>query len=115
MAKRLKESREFRESMNKRLLGQSNLKVNRFFTLDTKAHENGALVAWAREIAGSQASRVIRCGDCVAYRVIRGKEWGLRRVPMFEVLNVGRIVRRIDRDPVRLAVTLLDELEQDED
>lgn len=50
--------------MNNRILDQGNLQVNRFFTSDTKACEDGALEARTEEIAGLTASLVLRCDDC---------------------------------------------------
>ncbi|RMF75970.1 MAG: carboxymuconolactone decarboxylase family protein, partial [Planctomycetota bacterium] len=38
MSERLRGFREFRERMNKRILSQKNLNINRFFTLDAKAY-----------------------------------------------------------------------------
>lgn len=116
MTERLKEFREFRESMNKRILDQGNLQVNRFFTLDTKAYEDGALDARTKEIAGLAASLVLRCDDCIGYHVIRAKELGLTREQIFEVFNVGLIVGGSIVIPhLRRAVALLDELEANED
>ena len=43
MTERLETIRRFREAMNQRTLDQGNLQTNRFFTLDGKAYEGGAL------------------------------------------------------------------------
>ena len=43
MSERLKQFREFREKMNARILDSGNLEIKRFFALDTRAYEAGAL------------------------------------------------------------------------
>ena len=112
MAQRLKAFREYREKMNQRILSAGNLPINRFFTLDSKAYEDGALDARTKEIAGLSASPVLRCDDCIAYHVIRCKELGVSNEQLFEVLNVGLIVGGSIVIPhLRRAVELLDEID----
>ena len=108
---RLEEFRTFRERMNERILAAGNLNINRFFTLDGKAYEDGALDERTKEIAGLSASLVLRCDDCIAYHVIRCKELGVSDAQLFEVLNVGLIVGGSIVIPhLRRAVDLLDEI-----
>jgi AhpD family alkylhydroperoxidase len=97
--------------MNERILGQKNVSINRFFTLDTKAYEPGALDVLTKEFAGLAASMVLRCDDCVSYHVIRCRELGASDEQLFEVFNVGLIVGGSIVIPhLRRAVALLDEL-----
>lgn len=111
MSDRLQQFREFRERMNKRILEANHLGINRFFTLDTKAYEDGALDARTKEIAGLVGSLVLRCDDCIAYHVIRCKELGVSDAQLFEAFNVGLIVGGSIVIPhLRRAVDLLDEL-----
>jgi AhpD family alkylhydroperoxidase len=111
MASGLKQFREFREKMNERILNQKHLGINRFFSLDGKAYEAGALDERTKEVAGLAASMVLRCDDCIAYHVIRCKELGLTDEQMFEAFNVGLIVGGSIVIPhLRRAVELLDEL-----
>lgn len=113
MKNRLAEFREFRERMNKKILAEDHLAINRFFTLDAKAYEDGALDAKTKEIAGLAASMVLRCDDCIAYHVIRCRELGLTRRELFEVFNVGLVVGGSIVIPhLRRAVALLDEIEE---
>lgn len=111
MAGRLQEFREFREKMNKRILEAKNLNINRFFTLDGNAYEDGALDKRTKEFAGLAASMVLRCDDCIAYHVIRCKELGASDDEVMEIFNVGLIVGGSIVIPhLRRAVALLDEL-----
>ncbi len=114
MSSRLKQFREYRERMNQRILAANHLGINRFFTLDTKAYENGALDAKTKELAGLAASLVLRCDDCISYHVIRCKELGATNAELFEILNVGLIVGGSIVIPhLRRAVDLLDELDRE--
>jgi AhpD family alkylhydroperoxidase len=112
MGNRLKEFREFREKMNKRILAAKNLNINRFFTLDGKSYEPGALDALTKELAGLTASMVLRCDDCIAYHVIRCKELGATNEQLLEIFNVALIVGGSIVIPhLRRAVSLLDEID----
>lgn len=112
MSSRLREFREFREKMNERILAAKNLNINRFFTLDGKAYEPGALDALTKEFAGLSASLVLRCDDCIAYHVIRCREHGATREQVMEVFNVGLIVGGSIVIPhLRRAMALLDEID----
>ena len=112
MSERLKQFREYREKMNERILAAKNLPINRFFTLDGRAYEDGALDARTKELAGLSASMVLRCDDCIAYHVIRCKELGVTNEQLFEIFNVGLIVGGSIVIPhLRRAVELLDEID----
>lgn len=114
MTDRLKKFRTFREKMNERILSQKHLGISRFFTLDTKAYEEGTLDVKTKEIAGLAASMVLRCDDCIAYHVIRCRELGVTEEQLFEVFNVGLIVGGSIVVPhLRRAVALLDELREE--
>jgi len=111
MSERLTHFRETRERMNERILAAKNLTINRFFTLDGKTYEDGALDTRTKEIAGLAASMVLRCDDCIAYHLIRCKELGLSNAQLFEAFSVGLIVGGSIVIPhLRRAVALLDEL-----
>ena len=91
-ASALEEFRVFRERMNKEILDENNLVVNRFFALDGRAYEAGALDVRTKELLGLVASLVLRCDDCVTYHLVRCREEGLHRAEIFECLSVGLIV-----------------------
>ena len=112
MGDRLTQFREFREKMNERIHEAGNLNINRFFTLDGRAYEPGAVDALAKEFAGLSASMVLRCDDCIAYHVIRCRELGATADQLMEIFNVGLIVGGSIVIPhLRRAVALLDELD----
>ena len=88
----LEEFRHFRERMNTEILDENNLVINRFFNLDGKAYEAGALDVRTKELLGLVASLVLRCDDCVTYHLVRCAEEGISREEMFEACSIGLIV-----------------------
>jgi AhpD family alkylhydroperoxidase len=88
----LSEFRAFRERMNAEILGENNLVINRFFALDGRAYETGALDVRTKELLGLVSSLVLRCDDCVTYHLVRCAEEGLARGEIFEAMSIGLIV-----------------------
>jgi AhpD family alkylhydroperoxidase len=111
MADRLEEFRRFRERMNERILAADNLEIKRFFALDTRTYEAGALPVKTKELLGLVASMVLRCDDCITYHVIRCKEEGVTDAEFFETFSVGLVVGGSIVIPhLRRAVDMLDRL-----
>ena len=88
----LEEFRKFRERMNSEILAENNLVINRFFALDARTYEAGALDVRTKELLGLVASLVLRCDDCVTYHLVRCAEEGITRPEIFESLSVGLVV-----------------------
>ena len=88
----LEEFRKYRERMNSEILGENNLVINRFFALDTRTYEAGALEVKTKELLGLVASLVLRCDDCVTYHLVRCAEEGVSRDEIFETFSVGLVV-----------------------
>jgi AhpD family alkylhydroperoxidase len=88
----LEEFRSFRERMNDRILGSGNLEIRRFFALDSRAYEPGALDAATKELLGLAASLVLRCDDCITYHVIRAVEEGASDAQIQETFSIGLVV-----------------------
>lgn len=108
---RLAEFRAFRERMNARILEAGNLEIRRFFALDDRAYQEGALDRRTKELLGLVASLVLRCDDCISYHVIRCREEGVSEEELFETLSIGLVVGGSIVIPhLRRAVALLDEL-----
>ena len=108
----LAEFRAFREKMNAEILGENNLVVNRFFALDGRAYEHGALDVKTKELLGLVASLVLRCDDCVTYHLVRCAEEGVSRAEIFDTLGIGLIVGGSITIPhMRRAVARWSELE----
>lgn len=113
---RLEEFRKFRERMNERILSADNLDIRRFFALDSRVYEAGALPTKTKELLGLVASLVLRCDDCVSYHVVRCAEEGVSDDEFFEAFSVGLVVGGSIVIPhLRRAVATLDELRQEPD
>jgi AhpD family alkylhydroperoxidase len=108
----LAEFRAFRERMNAEILDEGNLVVNRFFALDTRAYEAGALDVKTKELLGLVASLVLRCDDCVTYHLVRCAEERVTRSEVFDTLSIGLVVGGSIVIPhLRRAVARWDDLE----
>jgi AhpD family alkylhydroperoxidase len=86
------EFEEFRARMNEVILGAGNLTLNRFFALDSRAYEPGALGAKTKEMLGLVSSLVLRCDDCITYHILRCHEEGVTREEFLEIFAVGLVV-----------------------
>jgi AhpD family alkylhydroperoxidase len=107
----LEEFRKFREKMNERILTAENLEIRRFFALDSRVYETGALDSKTKELLGLVASLVLRCDDCITYHVVRCLEEGVTEKEMFETFSVGLVVGGSIVIPhLRRAVATLDQL-----
>jgi AhpD family alkylhydroperoxidase len=89
---RLEEFRQYREKMNKRILGAGHLGINRFFNLDAVAYHDGALSGRTKELLGLVASAVLRCDDCIDYHLIQCVEAGYSDEEITDALNVALVV-----------------------
>jgi len=107
---RLEEFKRYRERMNARILSSGNLGIKRFFALDSRVYEKGALDVRTKELLGLVASTVLRCNDCITYHVIRCVQEGVSDMEFLEALNIALIVGgSITIPPIRRAVDILDQ------
>ena len=106
----LEEFRHYRERMNARILSAGNLGIKRFFALDSRAYEKGALDVKTKELLGLVASTVLRCNECITYHIIRCVQEGVSDEELFEALNVALVVGGSITIPhIRRAVDMLDQ------
>lgn len=116
MSERLQAFREFRRTMNEKILASDNLVIKRFFNLDTQTYHPGHLPTRVKEMLGLVASLVLRCDDCITYHLMRCKEEGVTRDELFEVLSVGLVVGGSIVIPhLRRAVATWEELEREQE
>ncbi|MBX6362486.1 MAG: carboxymuconolactone decarboxylase family protein [Gemmatimonadetes bacterium] len=109
----LQEFRAFRERMNERILAADNLEIRRFFALDARVYEDGALPARTKELLGLVASLVLRCDDCISYHIVRCAAEGVTDAEFYEAFSVGLVVGGSIVIPhLRRAVATLDEVRQ---
>ena len=83
---------EFRHKMNERITECGHLGLKRFWALDGRAYEPGALDEKSLEFMGLTTSMVLKCDDCVTYHLIRLIQLGASNDELYEALNVSLIV-----------------------
>jgi len=107
----LESFRHFREKMNTAILAAGNLSINRFFALDTRTYEAGALPVRTKELLGLVASMVLRCDDCITYHIARCREEGVTDAEFYDAFAVALVVGGSIVIPhLRRAVARLEEL-----
>ena len=85
--------RSERERMNDAILGEGHLGVKRFWNLDTRAYDDGALDGRTKEWCGLVASCVLRCNDCIAYHLDQLiTQHAATREEVMDGLNVALVV-----------------------
>jgi len=92
MNDQVKNFREYREKMNKKLLEGNNTVIKRIFNLDTNTFLDGALPAKTKELLGLVSSMVLRCDDCVKYHLEKCYDYGVTNEEMFEIFSVAILV-----------------------
>ncbi|MGH7567560.1 MAG: carboxymuconolactone decarboxylase family protein [Gemmatimonadales bacterium] len=97
--------------MNAAILEAGNVTINRFFALDTRTYEAGALPAKTKELLGLVASLVLRCDDCITYHIVRCREEGVSDAELYDAFAVALVVGGSIVIPhLRRAVAQLEEL-----
>ena len=103
--------RHFREKMNAAILAADNVTINRFFAIDTRAYEPGALPSKTKELLGLVASMVLRCDDCITYHLVRCREEKVSDPEFYDAFAVALVVGGSIVIPhLRRAVARLEEL-----
>ena len=92
MPDRLNDFEDHRHQMNDRINELAHMGIKRFFNLDTKAYEDGALNAKTKELLGLVASMVLRCNDCIDYHIIQCVDAGWADEELYDAFNVGLVV-----------------------
>jgi AhpD family alkylhydroperoxidase len=88
----VEEFRRERARMNEAILGEKHLGIQRFWALDSRAYEPGALDAKTKELLGLVASTVLRCNDCIVYHLDQSHQVGATKEELLDALNVALVV-----------------------
>lgn len=93
MSKKADEFNNYRDKMNKKILGSENNKIlKRIFSIDTLAYQEGALDSRTKEMLGLIASLVLRCDDCIQYHLLQCHEQGLSKSELMEIFGIANLV-----------------------
>lgn len=107
----ISEFQERRDEGNKRVFAEDFLPFNRFFALDSRAYESGAIPEKYKELMGLAASMVLRCNDCIAYHIIQAHEKGSSKAELNETFNIALVVGGSIVIPhLRYALSIVDEI-----
>ncbi len=91
MGEKIDKFEKFRSEMNERILGTGTTETKRFFALDSRVYEDGALPAKTKELLGLVASTVLRCNDCITYHVLQCAKQGVTRQEFAEAFDVALV------------------------
>lgn len=86
------EFNDYRSRMNEVILGQDNLVLKRFFSLDNQAYQDGALSGKTKELLGLVASMVLRCDDCIKYHLGQCHALGCTTEEIYELFAIANLV-----------------------
>ena len=92
MADLVKEFNDYRSKMNEKLLADNNKVIKRIFNVDTNAYMEGALDVKTKELLGLVASAVLRCDDCIKYRLETAYKNGVTKEEMMESMGIATLV-----------------------
>ena len=81
-----------RQTLNDIVMKYADTGIKRFFNLDAKCYEEGALPAKTKELLGLVASLVLRCDDCVSYHILQCKKAGVSDAELREALGIGLLL-----------------------
>jgi len=88
----IKEFNDYRAKMNDVILSKDNKVLKRFWSLDGKTYEDGALNVHTKEMLGLVASMVLRCDDCIKYHLGGCHEAGVTTEQVYEVFAIANVV-----------------------
>ena len=92
MKNRLDDFKSYRLRMNSRIAEIDHLGIKRFFNLDSRAYNDGALDGKTKELLGLTASMVLRCNDCIDYHVVQCVDAGWKDEELYDAFNVALIM-----------------------
>jgi len=92
MTKDIKNFKKYREKMNKIILDVDDKNIKRFFALDNRIYENGALDKKTKELMGLTASTVLRCNDCILYHLDQCYQEKVTDEELYEAINIALVI-----------------------
>lgn len=81
-----------RTAYNDVLAKYANSSQKRFYGLDAKTYEAGALDKKTKELLGFVASLVLRCDDCILYHLIESHKAGVDSKELADAVSIGLLV-----------------------
>lgn len=101
-----------REQGNEKVLSSDFLPYKRFFALDSRAYEDGAIPHKYKELMGLVGSMLLRCNDCILYHLEKCKQTSCTKDEINEAMNIALVIGGSIVIPhLRFAHQALEELE----
>jgi AhpD family alkylhydroperoxidase len=89
---KLDDFKERREKGNQRIFSEDFLPVKRYFSLDNKAYEKGAIPMKYKELMGLVGSMILRCNDCITYHINNSIDEGCSIEELNEAMNIALVI-----------------------
>ncbi|MHA2272562.1 MAG: carboxymuconolactone decarboxylase family protein [Candidatus Hodarchaeales archaeon] len=81
-----------RDELNEVVMKYAGKSIKRFWNIDTRVYDEGALPKKVKELLGLVASLVLRCDDCILYHLIQSHQAKLTDQELEEALAIGLVV-----------------------
>jgi AhpD family alkylhydroperoxidase len=81
-----------RERLNEIVMKYAGTSIKRFYALDERVYEDGALPRKTKELLGLVASLVLRCDDCIKFHTVGCHENAVSDEELEEALAVALVV-----------------------
>jgi AhpD family alkylhydroperoxidase len=81
-----------RERLNEIVMKYAGTSIKRFYALDERIYEDGALPRKTKELLGLVASLVLRCDECITYHTVGCRETGVSDEELDEALAIALVV-----------------------
>lgn len=106
--------RKERENLNKIVMKYADVKIKRFFGLDSQVYRSeGALPCKIKELLGLAASTVLRCDDCIKYHILECHKQKVTDKEIEETFSIAMVVGGSITIPhIRRALKFWDELKK---
>ena len=88
----IEEFNAYRAKMNDVVLSKNNKVLNRFWSLDAKTFQDGAIDLKTKEMLGLVASMVLRCDDCIKYHLGGCHESGMTTDQVYEIFSIANVI-----------------------
>ena len=86
------EFKDRRRQGNESVLGEDYLPFKRFYALDSRAYEDGAVPKKYKELTGLSVSLALRCNDCVLYHIDQAYKSGCTKAEIIESMNIALVI-----------------------
>lgn len=90
--KEINQFRKERDELNEIVMKYAGKSIKRFWNIDTRVYDEGALPKKVKELLGLVASLVLRCDDCIFYHLIQCYQEKLTDQELEEALAIGLVV-----------------------